>query len=159
MKYDSGSLFPQIRNTRNINLSQLRMWPVVAKQICLGYPIHCSIHMYMFDIELEYSHTHKSTYCGDMSRKSRTMNALSTFMSSIVSDPMWLDECNLSAQFSSDGNWHDFVRLSVELHSQNIFVVDVCFKLFFMNLFLLCHANKQPQIFFQQISPHTIKVG
>ena len=39
-----------------------------------------------------------------------------------------------------------------------MFVVDVIFKLFFMNLFLLCHANKQPQIFFQQISRYTIPV-
>ena len=39
MKYDSGGLFPEITIRRNRNLSQLRMWSVVAKHIYLGYPI------------------------------------------------------------------------------------------------------------------------
>ena len=99
-----------------------------------------------------------NTCCGKASWKYKNTNEHSTLMSPITSDPMWQDECNLSAKISSDGYWHDFVRLSVELHSQYMFVVDVLLKLFFMNLFLLCHANKKPQIFFQQISRHTIPV-
>ena len=99
-----------------------------------------------------------NTYCGKTSRKYRTTNEHSTFMSTITSHPMWLNECNLSAKIYSDGHWHDFIWLSVEFHSQYMFVVDVIFKLFFMNLFLLCQANKQPKIFFQQISRHMIPV-
>ena len=57
MKHDSVSLFSHITNTRNMYLSQLRMWSVVAKQFWLEYPIHCSISMYPFDSEWDYSPT------------------------------------------------------------------------------------------------------
>ena len=57
MKYASESLLPQITIRIKMNLSQIRMWFVVTKQIWLGYPIQCYIQMNAFDGEWFYSPT------------------------------------------------------------------------------------------------------
>ena len=57
LKYVSVSLLPQITIRRYMNLSKLRMWSNVNKQIWLGYPIHCSLQMYAFDSEWDHSPT------------------------------------------------------------------------------------------------------
>ena len=55
MKYDSGGLLAEITIRRKRNLSQLHIWYVSAKQIWQGYPVPCTIHMYTFDIEWNYT--------------------------------------------------------------------------------------------------------